>query len=98
MDPETKKLLNESLEVEKDNNEMLKKIVRNQRLTNIYRVVYWGIIIFSSVGAYYFIQPYLSSVVNLYTGGVSNIGNISDITSKLSDKQQIEDLLKVFQQ
>jgi len=68
MDPETKQLLNKSLEVEKDNNEMLKKIVRNQRLTNIYRVVYWGIIIFSSVGAYYFIQPYLSSVVNLYTG------------------------------
>ena len=93
MDPETKQLLKESLEVSKENNEMLKKIVRNQKWTNIYRVVYWGIIIFSSVGAYYFIQPYLSSMLNLYTGGVSNFGNINDITKSLGNKQQIEDLL-----
>ena len=99
MDPETKELLRESIEISKENNEMLKKMVRAQKWTNIYRVVYWSIIIFSSVGAYYFIQPYLSSMVNLYTNGVSGIGNISDISKNLNiktDKQQFQDLLDAF--
>lgn len=100
MDPETKQLLRESIEISKDNNEMLKKMVRAQKWTNIYRVVYWSIIIFSSVGAYYFIQPYFSSLINLYSGGVSNIGNITDISKNLNiktDKQQFQELLDAFQ-
>ncbi len=99
MDPETKQLLRESIEVSKENNLMLKKMVRAQRWTNIYRVVYWGIIIFSSVGAYYFIQPYLNNMINLYSGGVSDIGKISDISNSLNiktDKQQLQDLIDAF--
>jgi hypothetical protein len=99
MDGETKELLRESIEISKENNAMLKKMVRAQKWTNIYRVVYWGIIIFSSLGAYYFIQPYLSSLINLYSGGVSDIGKISDISQNLNiktDKQQFQDLLDSF--
>ncbi|MEK7585844.1 MAG: hypothetical protein AAB477_01255 [Patescibacteria group bacterium] len=99
MDPETKQLLKESLELSKENNHMLKKMVRSQRWTNVYRVVYWGIIIFSSVGAYYFIQPYLSNLVNVYTGGVSGLGNISDMSKNLNldaNKQQLQDLIDAF--
>ncbi len=96
MDQETKELLRESIEISKENNEMLKKMVRAQKWTNIYRVVYWSIIIFSSVGAYYFIQPYLSSMVNLYTNGVSDISNISNSLNIKTDKQQFQDLLDAF--
>jgi hypothetical protein len=96
MDPEAKELLKKNLEVEEENNQMLKKMVRNQKLTNIYRVVYWSIIIFSSLGAYYFIQPYLSNLLNVYTGGVSGFNNISDITKNLSDKEQFQNLLDTF--
>ena len=96
MDQETKELLRESIEISKENNEMLKKMVRAQKWTNIYRVVYWSIIFFSSVGAYYFIQPYLSSMVNLYTNGVSDISNISNSLNIKTDKQQFQDLLDAF--
>lgn len=99
MDGETKELLRQSIEISKENNVMLKKMVHAQKWTNIYRVVYWGIIIFSSFGAYYFIQPYLSSLVSLYSGGVSDIGKISDISQNLNiktDKQQFQDLLDAF--
>ena len=95
MDPETAKLLKESLEVSKQNNEMLKKLVRSQQVANIYRFVYWGVIIFSSIGAYYFIQPFLGNLLNVY--GVSGINNVSDVTKTLnSNKQQMEDLLNAL--
>ncbi len=72
---------------------MLKKMVRNQKWTNIYRVVYWGIIIFSSVGAYYFIQPFLGNLFNVYTGGVSNTSSMNDVFKNLNNKQQMQDLI-----
>lgn len=99
MDPETKQLLRESIDISKENNVMLKKMVRSQKWTNIYRVVYWSIIILSSFGAYYFIQPYLGSLINLYSGGVSGLENISDISKNLNlktEKQQFQDLLEAF--
>ncbi|MDE2031065.1 MAG: hypothetical protein KGI58_02270 [Patescibacteria group bacterium] len=92
MDPETKQLLQENLDIAKENNLMLKKMVRSQKWTNIYRVVYWGIIILSSVGAYYFIQPFLGNLLNVY--GVSGVKNYGDVVNNLnSNKQQVQDLL-----
>lgn len=96
MDPEIKQLLKENIDLTKENNILIKKMVRNQKWTNIYRVVYWGIIIFTTVGAYYFIQPFLGNMFNAY--GVSGGGNVNDVIKELSNKQQMEDLLKAFQQ
>ena len=93
MDPETKQLLRENLEIAKENNLMLSKMVRNQKWTNIYRVVYWSVIILSSVGAYYFIQPFLGNLVNVYTGGVAGSSSMSDVLHNLSNKQQMQDLI-----
>jgi hypothetical protein len=92
VDPEVKQLLKENIALAKENNQLLRKLVHSQKMATIYRVVYWGIIILSSVGAYYFIQPYLGNLLNVYTGGVSGMNNISDITKSLSNKQQMEDL------
>jgi hypothetical protein len=93
MDPETKQLLKENVELSRSNNEMLKKVVRYQKWNQIYRAVYWGIIIFSSVGAYYFIQPYLSGLLNV-SGDVSNISNI---TKNLGgQQQQVKDWIQLL--
>ncbi len=94
MDPETKQLLKENLEIAKENNKMLSKMVRNQKWTNIYRVVYWGIIIFSTVGVYYFVQPFLGNLFNAY--GVSGQNNVGDVFKTLNNKQQIQDFIDTF--
>jgi len=91
MDPETKKLLAENIELAKQNNEMLHKLVRFQKVANIYRVVYWAIIILSTFGAYYLIQPFLNNMLNVYTGGVSGGANVTDVINNLSNKQQMQD-------
>lgn len=93
MDAETKQLLTESIEVAKQNNQMLEKLVRAQKRANIIRMVYWGLIIFFSFGAYYFIQPFLSNMLNVYTGGLSGTKEVGDVLKNFSDKQQIQDLI-----
>ena len=95
MDEETKKLLEENLALSKENNKLLLKIRSVQRWARITRIFYWFLIIGVSIGAFYFIKPYLGNLLNVYTGGVSGINNISDITKNLKNGQtDIQDLLK----
>ncbi len=98
MDPETKRLLEESLVIAKENNEMLKKVVRNQKWAAIYRIGYWTVIILFSFGAYYFVKPLMGNMLNIYSGGVSNMGNISDISKGLGDSKQMDELIKLLNQ
>ncbi len=67
MDPEDKKLLEETYELEKENNQMLRKLRRAQRYAALLRVAYWFIVIGLGVGAFYFIQPYIDAITN-FTG------------------------------
>jgi hypothetical protein len=94
MDPEVKRLLEENLKLSKENNELLIKVHNIQRWQQITRYIYWILIIAVSFGALYYLKPYLGNLMNLYTGGVSGVNNISDITKNLSNQDQINNLLK----
>jgi hypothetical protein len=95
MDQEVKKLLEENIRISKENNELLLKIRNVQRWAQITRYLYWFVIIAVSFGAFYFVQPYLENLLNLYTGGVGGSINVSDIGKNLTDQQgQIQDLIK----
>jgi hypothetical protein len=99
MNPDTKQLLEENVKLSKENNELLLKLYNIQKWAQITRVVYWFVIIGISVGAFYFIKPFLGNLTNLYTGGVSGINNVSDITKNLkSGQSQVQDLLKELNQ
>ncbi|MFA6514807.1 MAG: hypothetical protein WCT42_00900 [Candidatus Paceibacterota bacterium] len=94
MDPEVKQLLEENLRISKENNLLLIKVRNVQRWAQITRILYWVVIIGISFGALYYIKPYLGNLINVYSGGASGVENISDISSKLKDQQQIQDLIK----
>ena len=66
MDPESKKLLEETFELEQDNNKMLRSMRRSMMWGRVMSVVYWLVIIGISVGAFYFIQPYFNKIIGLY--------------------------------
>lgn len=72
MDPESKKLLQETLELTKENNQMLQSMRRSMRIQRAMSFVYWIFIIGSAVGAYYFIQPYLEELIGVY-GSTSDV-------------------------
>lgn len=62
MNPEEKRMLEESLELAQNNNKMLKHIRNAQRWASLTKLIYWGIIIAVAVGSYYYIQPYVDQV------------------------------------
>lgn len=68
MDPESKRLLEETFELAKENNEMLQSMKRSMQMARVMSILYWVFIIGSAVGAYYFIQPYVEQVTNIYSG------------------------------
>lgn len=83
MDPESKKLLEETLALTQENNNMLHSMRRSQRIGNIMSFLYWVLIIGSAVGAYYFIQPYVDQAMNLYNGAKSNLDSVNSVIKKL---------------
>jgi hypothetical protein len=87
MTPEERSLLERTHALAEENNKMLRSIKRSGRIAVILRALYWLIIIGISVGAFYFIQPYID-----YITGRNQ--DTSTTSSQSSIAEQIQDLLK----
>ena len=92
MTPEEKSLLERTLKLADENNAILRGLRRSNRVSTVMRVIYWGIIILLSVGAYYYIQPY----VNVLTGFMGSTTN-ADGTSAFSPNAIQNDMNSVKQ-
>jgi len=79
MNPEEKVLLERTLKLSEENNQILRAIQRSMRLARIMSIVYWVFIIGSAIGAYYLIQPYLEQLMGIYSGTKDSIGGFSNI-------------------
>ncbi|MBY0376596.1 hypothetical protein K2P96_01325 [Patescibacteria group bacterium] len=73
MDPESKKLLEDTARLAQENNQILHSMRRSMRWARVMSLLYWVFIIGSAVGAYYFIQPYLDQVIKLYDGASTTL-------------------------
>ncbi len=70
MDSEIQGLKNEIAELKtlaQENSRMLQGIYRRARINMVVNVVKWVVIIGISIGAFYFIQPFLDTVVDSYS-------------------------------
>jgi hypothetical protein len=89
MTPEEKALLEKTYALAKENNDLLRAVNRRARWSSIVKIGYWTVIILLSLGAAYFIQPYVDMLKGL-TGH-------ADTTSSGSQNgyaAQLQDLLK----
>jgi hypothetical protein len=93
MSHENKTIEERILELTEENNELLKKVRRNQKLTWNFRVVYWTVIILAALGFFYVFKSPLNKVKNEFTGLKSTIENISDKINNLTDVSNIKSLL-----
>lgn len=59
MSPEDRSLLERTYKITEENNEILKSIRRISRFGAALKIFYWLLIIGLSVGAFYFLQPYI---------------------------------------
>jgi hypothetical protein len=79
MQPDEKEMLKKTLELSQDNNKMLHSIKRGMFWGRVWKIIYWVVIIGASIGVYYYIQPYIDSILNTYgslKGNLSNFGNM----------------------
>ena len=66
MDIQEKRLLEETAALAKENNKLIKKIRRGMITGRVVRIFYWVVIIGISVGAFYFLQPYVEGIRGIY--------------------------------
>ena len=71
MDSDLKKMVEESLELSKENNKLLRSMRNTARWGRVFRVFYWVIIIGSMLGAYYYFQPFIQVLEKQYQLGAS---------------------------
>lgn len=66
MNPEERELLESIRKLTEENNQIVKSLRRLQRWASFWSVFRWVLIIGSALGAYYYLQPYIDQVWELY--------------------------------
>ena len=77
MDDETKKLLQEEIELSKENNKLLNEIVWYQKWSRWLGAIKWIVVIGASLGALYYLQPMLDNLWGTYTELLDTVSSTS---------------------
>ncbi len=86
--------LNEIFRMTEENNRILHSLRRQQYFANIFRILYWIIIIASVGGAYFFIKP----LIETFTGKTSGFTQMFDqINSFKSQSPEVKAFKEMFQ-
>jgi hypothetical protein len=83
MEDDDKDLLQKTYDLAKENNHMLKGLRNSHRWSMFFNFTKWVIIVGASVGVFYFLQPYVDKMMNVYNDIQSSIGNVKTVTNKL---------------
>jgi hypothetical protein len=90
MDPESKKLLEETLVLARENNSILHKVRSVQKWSTYWQTLKILLIVGIAFGAFYFMEPYVNKMIELYN-------SISGTTQKVDSTQNsFQDFLKKF--
>ena len=98
MDLQEKQLLEQNLEVSKETNHLLKKVVSAQRWGRVFRIFYWAIIIGGSIGVYYWLQPVMNQVLGNYDAIMKGLDSVQQKTQSLPDSSALNSFLDKFRQ
>ncbi len=85
MDPESKQLLQNTLALTEENNKMLHKIRSVQKRDAIWQTLKYILIIGIALGAFYFLDPYLNKIIDLYNSVAGAQQKLNTTGSPLQD-------------
>ena len=88
MDSESRQLLQNTLALAEENNKMLHKIRGVQKRGTLWQVLKLIVIIGIALGSFYYIEPYLNKIMDLYN-------SVSGMQQQINNSP-IQDLLKKF--
>ena len=89
MDPESKKLLEDTFVLAQENNHILHKVRSVQKWATFWSGLKIIIIIGIALGSFYYLEPYYTKIVNFYS-------SISGTSQNSGSKGSFQDLLKKF--
>lgn len=81
MDPESKKLLEDTFALAEENNKMLRKVRNIQKWSTAWQAFKIFLIVAVALGLFYYIDPYITKVVDLYdsiSGTAQKVNNTSN--------------------
>ena len=99
MTPEEKQLLQETADLAKENNKILKKMRRGQFIGNIIGSLKWILLIIFTIWSWVLVQPYFEAMMNAYTqiGEASkSVNNLRTQTNTAFDSSGLQNLLEMF--
>ncbi|MFA6554005.1 MAG: hypothetical protein WCS89_00675 [Candidatus Paceibacterota bacterium] len=82
MTPEEKSLLERTYKMAEENNHILRGIRRSNRYGIAAKIFYWVVIIGITFGAFYYLQPYLNSMVNLIEQAQKAVQSVNGTVSQ----------------
>ncbi len=85
MNPEDNQLLQKTHDLAEENNKILRGIRSSNRWSAVFRIFYWIIIVGISVGAFYYIQPYINVLSKAYSGIQTDLNSIKTVTGKITN-------------
>lgn len=83
MDFHDKEFFERLMTITEENNHLLHKMVRGARIARIARITYWVIVLGISIGAYYYVQPYIDQITSVFGGFMDNISSFQQIMGSL---------------
>jgi hypothetical protein len=66
----------ETADLVKENNKMLHKLLRAQRLSQLSSLLRWLIILAISLGVFYYLKPYVEQLTRMYQEVSSNVPSL----------------------
>jgi predicted MFS family arabinose efflux permease len=87
MDPESKKLLEDTFNLEKENNKMLRKVRSVQKWGTWWSIFKIIVVIGIAFGAFYFLEPFVNKFIGIWN-------NVSGSQQQNLNVNPVQDFLK----
>ncbi|OHA99703.1 MAG: hypothetical protein A3E32_02070 [Candidatus Zambryskibacteria bacterium RIFCSPHIGHO2_12_FULL_38_37] len=89
----TDREMRELLELTRENNKLLHKMRRHAIIGSIMRLFYWTLILGGPIVLYYyFLQPYIDQLLEVYSGVQSGVDDVQ----KIGESVKSGEILKLF--
>ena len=89
MNPEEKRLLQETVELSRENNKILHGMRRSARWSTFFRLTYWAFILGGLAVSYHYFQPYLNLMTQTYNKVQGQYGTLENALNKLPDVNKL---------
>src|SRR3989344_51476 len=84
MSPEERQLLEETATLSRENNQILRQLRGALRLGRFYSILKWVLVIGSTLGAYYYLQPYLFRLFDAYQALLNGLNEVKQAGSNVN--------------